>query len=762
MKKRVTVKRIVFLSFFLLLPLQQLLHAQEEDPFEMDDTEWSEDGVDESLDEPFMEKETPSPKPAQPQQTKKLKSAELTKKSIEAAPASEDFDEEDEEIFDFDDSEEEAPLQRKKQPAAVSPPTQTREPAIKSESIPPPTPYHETAAPPPQTVVSKPKAVFQPITQTKSEYTVGSVVKRAGPPLVLISRPVYAPYSTENKTMFISAIAEAYFHFKIGALPGIQVVPFERIANNVQYFRDFSRRISRTTYIEAAKKIGAAYLFYQEYEPKGKKVKFATELYSITDNKKISGRTSEIALSGFENGLFDLVNEVAGALIGTLPNQTQELLAAPVLGSNERQIALLGQAIVSLGDFSQKKAEKAAPEFEKLARDRVMHLAKFIGAQTLARARLFDKATALQRQLIATFGRMYPGLSLPLAAYYRMQESYGDALTAASEASREPSLKLPSQIEKARIYEAEGKLDQAKREYESVLSTGGEDGEIYFQLALVSIGLNDLRQAERYLEKAAAAGRTLDRGDYFDLGLRYKALGTANEEAINAFRNSLGLQQDNEDAWRQLAEIYSLSGREAEAAACYVSLFQINNEVYKEYLLKAGIMFENAGYLENAKDAYSLFIARRFDNPEVSVRLAKLEMQSGNCAKAIELVDGMDTLGEFGQDVIAINTQCEKKERRVSIPTGTGRDKTWRRVFFWRVSSGAIAVAGVVGGLILDNQAKETHKKYIASQQPSEVESLHSRLETFVMARNLFIAGAGVGMTSFALSITLPIIFSDD
>ena len=392
-----------------------------------------------------------------------------------------------------------------------------------------------------------------------------------------------------------------------------------------------------------------------------------------------------------------------------------------------------------------------------------MQLAKFVGAQVMARARQFEKAIALQQQLTSTFGQQYPALYLQLAAYYRMQESYGDAHQAASMAASEPSLKLPVQIEQARIYEAEGKLDQAKREYESVLSVGGEDGEIYFQLALVSIGLNDLRQAERYLEKSAGAGRALDRGDYFDLGLRYEALGTANEQAINAFRSCLALQQDNEEAWQKLAEIYSLSGRQAEAAECYVSLFQINNQTYKDYLVKAGIMFENAGYLENAKDAYALFLARRFDNQEVSVRLAKLEMQGGNCPKAIELVDEMDTLGEFGPDVIAINTQCGKEVRRVAIPTGGSRDRGWRRVFFWRVASGVVAIAGGVTGYMMDSQAKAKYVIYSDFNETDtrdEADALHKQIDQFIMIRNLSYLGCGVGVVSFALSITLPIVFS--
>jgi hypothetical protein len=55
--------------------------------------------------------------------------------------------------------------------------------------------------------------------------------------------------------------------------------------------------------------------------------------------------------------------------------------------------------------------------------------------------------------------------------------------------------------------------------------------------------LNDLSSSSTYLSKADAAGRKIDRGDYYDIGLRYKNLGTADEKAIDAFKNSLGIQQ---------------------------------------------------------------------------------------------------------------------------------------------------------------------------------------------------------------------------
>jgi tetratricopeptide (TPR) repeat protein len=704
MKKILPIKLMVLFLFFLSVPCSQAVLAQDEEGIEAD---WTEDAEDETPTQPAPVKQT-TPAPV---------------KNVTPAPAP--------------------------TPAPATPAT-----TYNSTS----SSYSTTSNPPP---VSSQKSSFEPITPPQSSYTVGSTVKRAGSPLVLITRPVFAPYSNEDKTMFISAVAESYFHFKLGAVPGFQVLSVERIANSIQYFRDFSRRISRSSYIETAKKIGAGYLFYQEYEPKGKKVKFAIELYSIAENKKLTSRVTEISLADFENGLYDFVSEVAGSMAGTLSKETQEFLATPVIGTNERQIELLGNAIVSVGESSKKSAEKAAPEFEKLAKDRVMHLAKYAGAQTMAVAGQYDKAIALQQQLISTFGKQCPVLYLELASYYRQQGSFSDALQAVEEAVGEPSLKFQSRVEKARIHEADGKLNEAKREYESVLSDGGEDGEIYFQLALVNIGLRNLQQAERYLEKAAAAGRELDRGAYFDLGLRYSALGSANDEAIKAFRNCLGLQQDNEAAWQKLAEIYSAAGREAEAAECYVSLFQINNTTYKDYLLKAGIMYEQAGDQAKAKDAYSLFIARRFTNPEVSVRLAKLEAQSGNCQKAIELVDNIDTTGEFGQDVSSINTQCNKEVRRVVVPTGNGRDKNWQAVFFWRVASGVITVAGAGLGYMFDVSAKQKHKQYYEATNIPDMLKYRKEFTSAQQFRTICYAGAGIGGVSLILSIPLPIVLSN-
>lgn len=756
--KRVSLLRRVFLIFFVLLFSYSFSYA--EDPFEFGEEEgWEDDTFGEEI----------TPPPAQPKQEQKgQKKTDITKKGAEKQQTppqptkKEEKVESQEELPDFGDVEvkkekkETVKKEKKKEGQNKSSPSletvQPEEQINTSEKM----GITQRELPPMEPYSSLPKFELEPITPPAT--SAGEVnLKRIGPPALLITRPTYAPYSTEGKTTFIASISEAYFHFKLGAIPNIQVISEEKISNILPYFRDFTRRISRSSYIEAAKKLGSSFLLYTEYEPtKNKSVKFSYEVFSITENKKMAGEIKEIALKDFEDGLYEIVMEVATSLAGTLPKETQEFLAMEVM-AGMGQIEALGNAIVEEGDYSKKASDKLLSEFDKLSRDKSYHLAKFAAIDVFLRTDKTDKAIALVRQLINTYGNMYPALQLKLAKSCRLGGLFDEAREAANRASNEPSLKLLAQIELGKIYEAEGQLVNAKSVYESVLSEGGEDGEIYFQLALVSIGLKELLMVDNYLQKATTAGFILTKDDYFDLGLKYETIGS-KDKAIEAYRSALGIKMDFEEAWQKLAEAYLSAGREQDAAACYVNLFKINNNLYKDYLLKAGIMFENSGYLDDAKDAYALYIARRYDNPEAKVRLGKLEMRSGNCPKAIELVDGMDTTGTFGADVAEINIRCEKKERRVVIATGK-RDNTWKLVLAWRLSSGVIGAAGGGAGYFFNNLAKEKYNEYRNANNLEEIDRLHNELQTLLLFRNLSYAVGIAGGTSLILSITLPIIF---
>ncbi len=622
----------------------------------------------------------------------------------------------------------------------------------------------------------------EPEKATKTSYvSTSTMLKRAGPPRILVCRPVYAPYSEETKTMYIASITEAYFHFKLNALPGYQVVPIERVANNVQYFRDFSRRISRTSYIDAAQQLGATYLFYVEYEPQGKQAKFNIEFYSIAENKKLVSSIQQIDLANFEDGLFNCLNEVTSVLPDKFSENIQNLLGASILGKSSKSVETLGNQIASMGNYTKGRAANLAGEFEKIAQSSDFYLAKMVAANVLTLAGKVEKATQLMDNLINEFGRDYPALYLQLASMYRQALRYNDALDAAERAARSQPIALLAKTEKARIYEAKGDLRAAKSEYQSVLSAGGEDGEVYFQLALVSIGLNDLSSSSTYISKAEAAGRKIDRSDYYDIGLRYKNLGTADAKAVEAFKNSLGIQQDKEEAWLQLAEVYSKMGKEDEAAECYVNLFHINNSAYKDYLPKVGYKFEALGMKQRAKETYSLFIARKYTDPEVSIRLAKLELSDNNCPRATELVQGLDT-NTYGTDIRKIYEQCGVKQRHVVVNDKEAKLQRGKAaVFMWRVFSGIVAAGGAGTGFyintLIDKKIKEykvhtnTWQERIDNPQNfpgirlkevqderDYIDNLHNDIESFKLYRNVCYGVGGAGAASLTLSIVIPII----
>jgi tetratricopeptide (TPR) repeat protein len=581
--------------------------------------------------------------------------------------------------------------------------------------------------------------------------------------------------------MYIASITEAYFHFKLNALPGYQVIPIERVANNVQYFRDFSRRISRTSYIDAAQQLGATYLFYVEYEPQGKKAKFNIEFYSIAENKKLVSSIQEVDLATFEDGLFNCLNEITSALPEKFSDEIQKLLGSSILGKNAKTVETLGNQIASMGTYTKGRAANLAGEYEKIAQSSDFYLAKMVASEILTLAGKVDKATQFMNSLINEFGRDYPALYLQLASMYRKSLRYNDALDAAEKAAHSQPIALLAKTEKAHIYESKGDLRAAKNEYQSVLSSGGEDGEIYFQLALVSIGLNDLSGSSTYITKAEEAGRKIDRSDYYDIGLRYKNLGTADEKAVEAFKNSLGIQQDKEEAWLQLAEVYSKMGKEDDAAECYVNLFHINNSAYKDYLPKAGFKFEALGMKERAKETYSLFIARKYTDPEVSVRLAKLEVADNNCPRATELVQGLDT-NTYGSDIKRIYEQCGVTQRHVVVnDQETKQQRGKAAVFMWRVFSGIVSAGGAGAGYFINTkidekiaeykQHSDTWLGYINDQQGNvgismtmvnnereTINKIHSDIESLKLYRNICYGVAGAGATSLTLSIVIPII----
>lgn len=522
---------------------------------------------------------------------------------------------------------------------------------------------------------------------------------------ILISRPIYAPYNQEAETKWMSAIGEMFFHYKVGSFPRTYAFTPGQIDDVLTNYRDYSKRISRQAYVDAAKKLGATHLLYQEYEPQGKNVRYAVELLSLVQNGTVIKVNKTFETSDFEEGLSGCLAPVAQAMDPAASSTTA--YSQNMFGKSDKNMEKFGNILAEEGIFNKKRAAATLSSIEKIVKKNSKHIGyRYSAAAIAARAGNFDEAIDHMDAVISKSGD-YPALHLLMASYYRNAERYSEALNATQVASKSPSLSTPVARQRAMIYQSQGKLDQASQEYNTILQSGEADGSIYFRLALLSIQMGRISESNDYISKAEANGLTLDQNEQYQLGKSYAELSGQEHLALEYLKKSLGMTQDNEDAWKLMAQIHERMGSTEEAAKCYVSLFHLNNNKYKDHLKKAGEMYEKSGNTDKAKDAYALFLDRRYVDREVRLSLGKIYFNEQNCDQAKKVLEGMDTIPE----AVKIRTECGEIIRIPGDSTDWG-PKTPTFVIALRWTTAILAAGGAAGGYFMDEEVKKLAPTY--------------------------------------------------
>ncbi|MFP4163207.1 MAG: tetratricopeptide repeat protein [Chitinispirillaceae bacterium] len=541
---------------------------------------------------------------------------------------------------------------------------------------------------------------------------------------ILISRPIYAPYNREGNTKWMSAIGEMFYHYKVGSFPRTYAFTPGQINGVLPNYRDYNKRISRQAYVDAAKKLGATHLLYQEYEPrdKGKEVRYAVELLSLAQNGTVIKVNETFESSDFEKGLDKCLAPVAEAMDQSASSTTA--YSKNLFGKKHKSIKKLGEEMAQEGAFNQARASETFSSIEKLVKKNKKHIGyQYSAAAIAARAGEYDKAIEHMDRVISESGD-YPALHLLIASYYRNAERYSEALNAAQVASNSSSLTIPVAKERAMIYQKQGKLNQAREQYNTILDSGEADGSIYFRLALLSIQMDRMDEADDYINKAEANGLTLDQNQQFQLGQAYAELSGQEDLALEYLEKSLGKRQDNEEAWELMATIYKRMGNEEKAAKCYVSLFQLNNDKHKDKLKMAGEMYEKAGNIKEAENAYALFIDRRYEDEKVRLSLGKIYFNQDNCDEAKKILKDMNS----NPEAIEIRKECGEIIRDIDKTDWGPKTPTYVKVLRW--TAVALAAGGAAGGYYFEEEVKKLAPQYNESQSQQEVISLREDIKS--------------------------------
>jgi len=572
---------------------------------------------------------------------------------------------------------------------------------------------------------------------------------------VLVSRPVYAVYEAETKTKWISALGEIYTHYRVGAFPRTYVYTMEQVNSVLSGSRDYGRRFNKQQYIDAAKKLGATHLLYQEYQPQkdGKRARYVMELYWIAEAAAVERNSLDIPYADLEGGLNACLSKIADAMDPKA--KTGGVAGVQVWGKDMKTLEMFGNALAGEERFVKERAEATYAAIEKTAQKN-SSLAGFSYSAALVAGRAEQYSKAVKHiETVISKSKDYPALQLRLAEFQRGAQNYSAAVKAAETAARSDALRVAASIEMAMISQAQGNLDRARSEYEAVLREGEANNRVLFMLALLSIQMGRITESEDYLRRAEESGLTLDEGEYLDLGRAY-ANSSGNEgRAIEYLKKSMGPKQSNEDAWEAIADLYKKMGNDMDAAESYVNLFKINMNAHSGKLKLAGESFEKMGMTDKAKDAYALFIDRRFSDKDVSMNLARIYFNEKDCKRIQDVLKGYDTIPEATQML----ADCGFKVRRIDESQTMKRKKLSPVMLTARISGGTLLVGGVATGLLLNSSVEETHKKYLDydskgsdAQKPDKVKEMRESMDSGIMLRNIMYIAAGVGLAGFAVT----------
>ena len=217
-----------------------------------------------------------------------------------------------------------------------------------------------------------------------------------------------------------------------------------------------------------------------------------------------------------------------------------------------------------------------------------------------------------------------------------------------------------------------GKLDQAVRAFEKIISLKPEEASAYFNLgnALKDLGkleeaieaftnaltikpdyeaaLNNLvvalksqgQPGECKLKKAlesynkALAIKPENADIHFNRGVDLQAQGKL-EEAIEAYTTALFLKPDDAEAYLNMGAALKEQGKLEEAIEAYNKALSRNPD-YAEAYHNMGIVLRDQGKLEEAIEAYSKALAINPDDARTSFQKADLLHKTGNIVGAIE------------------------------------------------------------------------------------------------------------------------------
>ncbi len=577
---------------------------------------------------------------------------------------------------------------------------------------------------------------------------------------IVVGRPNHYNYSLDEKSMWIAAVVEAYLHFRLNAINSAEAFLTNDLSPLIRNHRNFRVRVTKERYIEACKQLGASHLVYTEYEA-GKKIVLHAQVIAL-DGEKPRRASVELAQEKFSTSLARAAETIAQLLPVELPGG--HIFEKYTLSNDSKSVQLFGECIVGEGGSNAPSAAETAARCAATAGNYAsMNLGVYAAARLFERAGLYAEAYEQMKRLAGRIGSTYPKLKLIEARYARKSGDAQHALALVEELEDVEALEHLARWERGRAYEALGEHNNARQQYQELIEKGDAAPRAYVRLAVISAGHNAFDESRRAADMAARrSGRPLAE-ILMTVGNELDSAGKSRQ-ALELYSRSMTADSSNADILRKLGAVQQKMGHDSAAAATYVRVFELDEIENSDYVLKAAELHQKSGATREAAEAYSRYINAGHNNPEIRVRLAKLQLAAGNCESVQRLLDRLEEPWAADREVAAMVRQCRDMQqggpRALALASDNAPDSERKqRLIRLSIGGGAalMAVGGFVGGLVMNAMLVDQYEdEYKKASTTASASRLHDELEQKQLYRTLCYAAAGLGAAGVVVNVVIP------
>jgi Flp pilus assembly protein TadD, contains TPR repeats len=459
------------------------------------------------------------------------------------------------------------------------------------------------------------------------------IARETGKISLIIARPVTSSKNDLQELSWLPSFSHEFLLFRFGAISQIKVLDPETLAVKIHGYKSYGEASpSEQSYLSAARKLNATHVLFAKYgaDKSSKALQFSLTLVSVDDpNNALKGESSA-PVDKVDACLDSCISQLL-ATWGVQPEAyASKFFRTSITGSGKCEKAAGNAMAASSSSASVHK--KIADDLKKCSSSEPQaYLMYYLGALEYAKAKEYENAGLLLKDLIYKLGPVYPSLYPRAARYFRLCDKFEDGLQMIKlcEGLNMQAENLAE--EKALLLEGMEDWDNAQDAYQQVLSI---DPGNYHALLFLMKKYNKDKKPDKALEQAVAFLKAYP-GDGVGLLEKGKALFALLrfQEAQPLLSRAAGLLPKNAEPLHLLGDIYQHNNDNKMAIQSYSRALELTPENVALYIkiAHAHMLMKNpSAALAELKKVEKKF----YDNTEVQKGIGLAEYILGDTAAA--------------------------------------------------------------------------------------------------------------------------------